>query len=134
MAFLAVDPTPSARRLFILESFNDKIRDLISLKLDIDPQVFHRHIRVAIWESARIDAGNTPLLPSLIDSTRSWAMLYSQLIHLNLEKQEFTLRCFGSERHIASSRYDGKLDGVGSVGRKLSFSGTRRGQDGWDGR
>lgn len=133
MAFLAVDPSPSTRRLFILESFNDKIRDLISLKLDIDPQVFHRHIRVAIWESAQINAGNTPLLPSLIDSTRSWAMLYSQLMHLNLEKQEFTLRCYGNERHIASSRYDGKLDGVGSVSRKISFSGTRRGQDGWDG-
>lgn len=132
MAFLAVDPSPSARRLFILESFNDKIRDLVSIKLNVDPQVFHRHTRVAIWESARREAGNTPLLPSLIDSNRSWAMLYSQLIHLNLEKQEFTLRCLDSERHIASSRNDGKLDGVGSVGCKISFSGTRRGQDGWD--
>lgn len=134
MAFLAVDPSSSARRLFILESFNEKIRDLVSLKLDIDPQVFHRHTRVNTWESARIDAGNTPLLPSLIDSTRSWAMLYSQLIHLNLEKQDFNLRCFGSERHIASSRYDGKLDSVGSVACKISFSGTRRGQDGWEGK
>ncbi|KAF7509272.1 hypothetical protein GJ744_008166 [Endocarpon pusillum] len=131
--FLAEEPRPTDRRLFILESFNDKIRDLVSLKLDVDPQVFHRHTRVAIWESARTNAGNTPLLPSLIDSGRSWAMLYSQLIHLNLEKQEFTHRCLGSERHIASSRYDGKLDGVGSISCKISFSGTRRGQLGWDG-
>lgn len=132
-AFLAVDPSPSTRRLFILESFNDKIRDLVSLKLDVDPQVFYRHAKVAVWEPAHRYAGNTPLLPSLIDSNRSWAMLYSQLIHLNLEKQEFTLRCRGSERHIASSRNDGKLDGVGSVSCKISFSGTRKGQGGWDG-
>lgn len=133
MAFLAVDPSPSTRRLFILESFNDKIRDLISLKLDIDPQLFYRHTKVAIWEPAHRQAGNTPLLPSLIDSNRSWTISYSQLVHLNLEKQEFTLRCLGSERHIASSRNDGKLDGIGSVSCKISFSGTRRSQDGWDG-
>lgn len=50
MAFLAIDPSPSTRRLFILEDFNNKIRDLVSLKLDIDPRVFHR-ARLAIWES-----------------------------------------------------------------------------------
>lgn len=131
--FLAVDPSPSTRRLFILESFNDKIRDLVSLKLDIDPQVFYRHAKVAVWEPVHKQAGNTPLLPSLIDSNRSWTISYSQLIHLNLEMQEFTLRCRGSERHIASSRHDGKLDGIGSVSCKISFSGTLRGQDGWDG-
>lgn len=132
-AFLAVNSSPSARRLFIMESFSDQIRDLVSLKLDVDPQVFYRHAKVAVWESAHKKAGNTPLLPSLIDSNRSWTISYSQLIHLNLEKQAFTLRCLGSERHIASSRHGGKLDGIGSVGCKISFSGTRRGQDGWDG-
>ena len=131
--FLAVDPSPSTRRLFILESFNENIRDLVSLKLDIDPQVFYRHAKVAIWEPTHRQAGNTPLLPSLVDSNRSWTISYSQLIHLNLEKQEFDLRCLGSERHIASSRNDGKLDGVGAVCCKISFSGTRNGQDGWDG-
>jgi len=125
--------TEPIRRLFILEDFDNETKAAIGTRLSIDPRVFLRHSRVALWERSDENAGCTPSLPSLNDPDKSFMLNYSELMHLNVENQQFTLRCVGNERHIASSRNGDKLDGIGSVHRKLSFWATGTTNGGWDG-
>lgn len=122
------------RRLFILEEFDDQTRAAIGLRLNVDPRVFYRHSRVAMWERNAKDAGDVPPLPHLADPGQSFVLEYSQLMHLNVEQAYFTFRCTGNERHIASSRNGDQFDGVGAVSRKISFWAQRKSQGGWDGR
>ena len=121
------------RRLYILEEYGPEIQELLSTKAGIDPQVFFRHAKIAIFESSKKNAGNTSALPSLQDPNSTFVLEYCQLMYLNLEKQDFTLRCVESERHIASSRNKGDFDGIGVVSRKVSFWSKLREDDGWDG-
>lgn len=121
------------RRLFILEEFDNEIKAAIGIRLSVDPRVFQRQSRVALWERSDENAGCTPSLPSLNDPNKSFILNYNELMHLNVEDQQFTLRCVGNERHIASSRNGDKLDGVGSVHRRLSFWAKGTKNDGWDG-
>jgi hypothetical protein len=129
------------RRLFILEDFNDEIRAAIGLRLQVDPQLFHRHVRIGLWERSRRDAGNTLPLPSLANSDKMFALEYVQMLHLNLKSfavsesgGQFALRAADTERHIAISRIDGRMDGVGALQSRLSFWGQKRGNGGWDGK
>ena len=125
--------TGPRRRLFLLEEHDDETKAAVGLRLGIDPQLFHRHDRVALWERSNRYAGNTPSLPSLSDAGRIVVLEYSQLMHLNLKEQGFSMRCVGNERHIAASRSGDVFDGVGAVSRKISFWGQRRENEGWDG-
>jgi hypothetical protein len=129
------------RRLFILEEFDDETRAAVGLRLQVEPQVFHRHARVELWERPYKTAGNTLPLPSLAEADRTFALDYVQMLHLNTEPvkkdefwKQFTLRAQGSERHIATARVDDTMDGVGTLQCKMSFWGNRTAHGGWDGK
>jgi hypothetical protein len=125
-----------SRTLLIMESFNAAMRNVLVAELGMDPQVLFRHARIGcIWEDIRRDAGDTPSLASLSAASHSFSVDFTHLVHLNLEDQQFTLRCLESERHISSSRSssDGRLDGIGAVSCRLTFWGRRLSNDGWIG-
>jgi hypothetical protein len=124
----------TSRALLIMEGVSATFRNLLVVKFGVDPQVFHKHARIAMWEASHRNAGNGPCLPSLLDASNAFSLDFCQLVHLNLADQQFTLRCLGNERHIASSRLYGKLDGIGAVSRKVTFWGKVLPNDGWIGR
>lgn len=124
----------SLRTLFILEGFNSTYEAIFGAYLQIHPKFWARHERVAQWETNTRMAGNVPPLPSAHDSHQMYLLEYCQMMHLGIQNQTFTLRCAENERHIASSRYDGEFDGVGSVYRKVSFWAATTDSGGWTGK
>lgn len=124
--------TAPQRRLFILEEYDDQTKAAIGLRLNVDPQVFYRHSRIAMWERNAKDSGNTPPLTSLMDPRQTFMLEYSQLMHLNVEQSHFTFRAMDNERHIATSRNGDQFDGVGAVSRKISFWAQAKSTGGWD--
>ena len=106
--------------------------------LDVDPRVFMRHHRVALWERRTPYGGNTPSLPSLVASSKSFCFDYCQLLHLGLEDNDIIIRCAENERHIAVAKGGGirrrEYDGVGLVHRKASFATQSLPNGGWNGK
>lgn len=128
------------RRLFILEEFDEEAKAAIGVRLEIDPQVFHRHSRTTFWEANAQHAGCTRALPSLNNPDRTWTLEYSQVLHLNIKPiktdenwKQFTFRGVNNERHVATSRSGQDLDGMGALYSKISFWGNPTENQGWDG-
>jgi hypothetical protein len=126
------------RRIFLLEGLHPSYVAELDRELKIDPRVWFRHQRVAVWEKTIFNAGNSPRLPSVLAEEGSFCLDYCQLMHLNLVSQDFTLRCAENERHIASSRQGGvggrEFDGIGMVHRKASFWSQKLDNGGWTGK
>ena len=129
------DPTPR-RRLFLLEGTHNAFRDVFSHELDIDPQVWARHCWVPgldqSWDPSQ-SIGTRLSLPTLSDPSQTFHVDYCQMMYLNLERQEFKMRCAENGRRISSFRVDGRLDNVGALIRRVSFWGRKQGEEGWDG-
>ena len=123
------------RRIFLLEGLHPSYVAELGQKLNVDPRVWLRHQRVAIWENTMFNAGNSPRLPSVLAEEGSFCLDYCQLMHLNVISQDFSLRCAENERHIASSRQGGvsgrEFDGIGMVHRKASFWSQKLDNDLW---
>lgn len=124
----------SLRTLFLLEGFNSTYEAILGSYLQIHPKFWLRHERVAQWETNIQMAGNVPPLPSAHESYQFFLLEYCQLMHLGIKNQTFRLRCAENERHIASSRYNGDFDGIGSVYRKVSFWAATTKSGGWTGK
>lgn len=126
------------RQIFLLEGLHPSYVTELGQKLEVDPRVWLRHQRVAVWEKAVFNAGNSPRLPTVSAEEGSFCLDYCQLMHLNVTSQDFTLRCAENERHIASSRQGQvsgrEFDGIGMVHRKISFWSHKLDNGGWIGK
>ena len=121
---LQATPPEPRRRLFLLEGADNGLRRVFARELDIDPQVWARHDWVPTvdsrWDPTQ-SIGIKLSLPSLADSSETFFVDYLQMMYLNLETQDFSLRCAENGRRISSSRVDGNFDNVGIIGRRVSF-------------
>jgi hypothetical protein len=121
------------RRLYILEGTHVDLVAVFGAALRVEPSIFLRHKRVALWNSYH-ECGDTASLPTLLDPQRSFLMQYRELLHLEPNPEDFYLRTAGNERDIAVSRRDGEIQSVGITQRKASFWARKIGNGGWDGR
>jgi hypothetical protein len=127
------------RRLFVFEGLHPGYLGELGRRLDVDPRVWFRHSRVAIWEQRSThSAGNAARLPTIVAEEGSHCLDHCQLYKLNAEAQNFELRCAENERHIGSSRQGGNrgkdFDDVAMVLRKTSFWSRKEANDGWIGK
>jgi hypothetical protein len=121
------------RRLYILEGTNADFVETLGTALGVDPNVFLRHKRIALWENSH-QTGNTPPLPSLINPQDNFLMEYCELLYFKAGLENFSMRSVTNERHFAVTRLpDGKFDKVGISYKKASFWARKIGNAGWDG-
>jgi hypothetical protein len=131
--FLGPDPqTHSHNRLFILESLDPNFVRVLGGHFKINPMVFMRQQRTALWEFGH-EKGNTPGLPSSQDQSQSFMMEYCELRSFCGGLNSFSMRCTKNNRHISVSRERGKFNEVGIVHRKASFWSGKKLNQGWDG-
>lgn len=128
----AANTNGSQRRLWVMEGLCPANVALFGSLLQIDPRVFMHHQRTAFWEHYH-EAGNTPRLPSLVDSRNHALLEYPELLRLKLDRLNFTARSAEDERHISLSRRDGRFDNVGISHKKASFWSRETSNGGWDG-
>ena len=125
--------THSIRRLFLVEGLDPSFMGLLGQHFDIDPLLIVKQQRTAKWESYH-RAGNTPILPSLLEPDQSFHIPYHELHHYPQGlPDKFDWRCADSGRQISSSRMPGTFDRVGIVDHKASFWSQKREDGGWDG-
>ncbi|KAG8528225.1 uncharacterized protein KY384_007142 [Bacidia gigantensis] len=119
------------RRLFLVEGLEPGLMSVVGHCFNIDPTLVVRQQRTAHWEPYH-KSGNTPLLPSLLEPSRSFHVPYYEL-HYYPEglPDKLDWRCADSGRQINSSRMPGTFDRVGIADRKVSYWSQKRG-DGWD--
>lgn len=135
---------PRSRCLYLLEGVNPRYVEAIGAHLTVDPAVFMRHQRTALWEG-RQNGGNTARLASHEDVGTTFMMEYCELIYFDKDPESSSLRNPNDNRHINVSKQPHVKKGikladiqkVGIMHRKASFWSRRRPEatgDGWDGK
>jgi hypothetical protein len=128
----------SMNRLYVLQGLNPEFVELFGNHFDIDPAIFLRHQRTALWEAPH-RAGNTPYLASVENPTKSFMIEYCELRYFHEDPRKPSLRNPADMRHINFSQmphFSRDIDRVGVMHRKASFWSNRRPIPlvGWDGR
>lgn len=121
------------RELFLLEGINQDFVSVLGSALEADPNIFMRHQRNGLWESAH-RAGCTPPLPSLANPTTSFMLQYRELSYFPIPFDEYQLRTADNERNIRVTSLNGKFEKVGAVHRKASFWARSTRNGGWKGK
>lgn len=130
--------TASTRHVYLLEGSDPRFVGALGAHFDIDPALFFRHKRTALWEG-RHQAGNTRRLASAQDPSQSFIMEYCEILYfLEEPPRGLGLRNPNDNRHIDLSRkpedLSSELDRVGNLHRKASFwSKAHQDGRGWDG-
>jgi len=123
--------TPS-RCLYVVEGQNPGLFALLGHELKVDPQVFMRHQRTALYDSEQ-EGGNTPCLASLVNPDSSYTLETYEARHFPGGIQGSSLVPAGSLRHIALPTKNGRFDDIGVICNKASFWGRPMAKDGWQG-
>jgi hypothetical protein len=131
------ETTKEGGYLYILEGLDPNYVELFGAHLtDIDPAVFSRHQRTALWEGKH-RGGNTAKLASLDDPGRSFMMEYCELLYFAESPDSISLRNPADNRHINISRKPVLLSDVHNVGimhRKASFWAQTHDNGSWEGK
>ena len=125
-------PEQPRRRLFVLEGLDPECVSLLGIALEINPVIFTRHQRTALWESQHQFVGDALSLPTLHDSRKGFMLGYCELRHIDLPQNSFFMRCAENERYIHGTRLDGHFAEVGMVQRKATFWSHELGEGSWD--
>ena len=118
------DPTcgtqPPTRELLLLEGMTPDYVATIGAAMAVDPLVFMRHQRTALWEDDH-HGGNTPLLLSQFHASSSFVLDYRELRFFDRTFESYFVRSADDNRHIAMSSVNEEFDRVGIVDRRVSF-------------
>ena len=122
----------SRNRVYLMDCMPPNTVSVIGEHFGINPTVFMRQQRTALWEFGH-DRGNTPSLPSSQGPCKSFTIEYCELRYISTPIRGPSLRCRENSRHINVSRNNGAFDQTGIVHRKATFWSRRNVAGGWDG-
>ena len=120
------------RQLLLLEGLAPDYVATIGSAMAVDPLVFMRHQRTALWEDDH-HGGNTPLLPSQFHASSSFVLDYRELRFFDRKFESYFVRSADDNRHIAMSSVNEEFDRVGIVDRRVSFWSRPLPCEGWQG-
>ncbi|KAL9620768.1 MAG: hypothetical protein Q9160_004781 [Pyrenula sp. 1 TL-2023] len=121
--------------LYLLEGLNPEYVEAFGEYLNIDPGLFSRHQRTALWEG-RHDGGISSKLASLEDPSKGFTMEYCELLYFAESPDTTSLRNPNDNRHINVSRkpkISKDIDLVGIMHRKASFWSQTDTNNSWEG-
>jgi hypothetical protein len=124
--------TPGRKRIFVLESIDPRLVEVLGRSLSIDPVVFARHQRTALWEFPHL-GGNGPPLSSQRNTLLSLMMEYSELRYFSATGpandnirpdpvfENSSARNPADHRHIGITKVNSEFQNVGLLHRKATY-------------
>jgi hypothetical protein len=129
---------PHNCRIYIIEGLAPDFIAALGDHFLMDPTFFIGQERTTRWGLSFEGSRNTPELPSLVDSAKSFTMKYYEPRNFG-EIETISMWCARTSRNISVTRntrpdlYDLKYEPVGIVHRKCSFWSQKLDNTGWDG-
>lgn len=121
------------RNLLFVEGYHPEYISIIGEHFGISPVFFSRHRRAAYWESWH-DSGNTPCLASTRDDKDSFFLDYHELLFLNDNIGQSSIRCADGHQTVRTCRIPGRhFDKVVRKYSRVSYWSRRNGSGYWDG-
>jgi hypothetical protein len=124
------------QRIYILEGLDPNYVEAYGSYFFMDPRFFVRQERNGLWNLGDLesDIHDTSSLTSLIDPDKYFRIKYREVRKFGPQMKYWRTTCAVTGRHIAAIGFEGRLDCIGAVARKISFWSKEGKNESWDGK
>lgn len=123
-------------RIYMLEGLDPEYVEAFGSQFGIDPMFFIGQERQELWRRRDLEyhIDDPSSLPSAVRPDKQFRVKYREVREFGPQLTDWRTTCALSGRHIAAIGFNGKLDTVGAVARRMSFCSVVNADGDEDGR
>lgn len=117
------EPTLTTQRIYILEGLDPEYVEAYGSQFAMDPMFFVGQERHELWNSRDVEShtDDPALLPSAVQPDERFRVKYREVRDFGPQLKDWRTTCALTGRHIAAIGFNGKLDSVGAIARRMSY-------------